>query len=965
MLALTLDHIFLQQHAENKADALALLADILVKENLTTDDYLQGLLDRENQSTTYLGQGIAIPHGTQNSQDAILNTGVRIAHFPKGVDWGNDNTVYLAVAIATKSDEHLQVLQLLTSALNKEVKDDIRQAKTADDILAILNAMPESLVLHENLIQTGVKASDLDELAYHGYQLLKAQNLVSAGFLTNLSTKKAIFLQPNVWAVLGDTAVNQPAVAIVKNSQVIDFNQQKLQTLVLIANHSSLDQQKLQQLLDVLFQSDLTTDDRRKIAGQIQAKTIPDWQKQTVVVPNQHGLHARPATQLVNMVKGLSGEIKVAVDGVNFVSAKSLTNLLALGANYGQTLTFIAEPNSESEQALPKVIRAVKQGLGETVEPIVQSNAIDATSQSEIGENLTWVDPFVMPNAKPKGIGASQGVAVGQAVVITPKTYAYQQTSNDNQAEKTKLQQAIEQVKQSLEKLIKTAQKKEIAEIFTAHLALLDDPKLLSDVNQKIENNFTAPYAWHHCIEQTAKVQESLNNPLLAERAMDLRDVGDKVLALLCGENLAELPTDSYILVKHDLMPSDVARLDSRYVAGILTAVGGASSHSAIVARALGIPAVVGAGAQVLQVDRGTQILLNGLTGEFVINPKQPQIEHAIALQQSQQQFAKLALDTAQQPAITLDKHHIEVAVNIGDLKHAKDAVTKGAEGVGLLRTEFVFMKHNTMPDVQTQILDYKKVFEAMADRPVVVRTLDVGGDKPLPYLVINHEENPFLGVRGVRLTLRRPDIFKEQLTALVQASQGKDLRIMFPMIARLEEWQKACTILDDVLANNPHDKLQVGMMIEVPSAAIMAEKFAPYVDFFSIGTNDLTQYTLAIDRGHPVLSAEADGLHPSVLRLIDNTVKYAHKHGKWVGVCGELGADTEAIPVLLGLGVDELSVSLNQIPLVKMQIRNLSYQSCQSLATQALACDTATSVRALSQDFLSHHQQQGSLYEQ
>lgn len=966
MFVLSPDHIFLQQHADNKADALALLADILVKENLTKADYLQGLIERENQSTTYLGQGIAIPHGMPSSREAILATGVRIVHFPKGVDWENGNTVYLAVAISAKSDEHLQVLQLLTSALNKEVENDIRQATTAEDILAILNATPESLLLHESLIQTHANANDLDELAYQGYQLLKAQNLVSAGFLTNLLTEKAIFLQPNVWAVLGNTAVNKPAVAIVKNTQAIDFNQQKLQTLVLIANHPNLDQQKLQHLLDILFQANLIADNRRAIAEQIDAEIIPDWQTKTVVVPNPHGLHARPATQLVNLTKDLQGEIKVSADGVNFVSAKSLTNLLALGANYGQTLTFIAEPNTDSEQALAKVIVAVKQGLGETVEPIAQnlSNNSQKNENNQLvknysTENLTkdetnWVNPFATVDEQAKGIGASQGIAVGQAVVIKPKTYQYQQVSNDSQAEKVKLQQAIEQVKQSLATLIQTAEKKEIAEIFTAHLALLDDPELLSQVNQKIEKNFTASYAWHSHIEQTAKVQERLNNPILAERAMDLRDVGDKVLAVLCGETFEALPTNPYVLVKYDLMPSDVARLDSRHVAGILTAVGGASSHSAIVARALGIPAVVGAGADVLQIDNGTPILLNGATGEFNINPEQNQIDTALALQKSQQQLAKLALETSNNPAITTDNHRIEVAVNIGDVKNAKIAVEKGAEGVGLLRTEFVFMKHNKMPDVETQIIDYKQVFDVMDNRPVVVRTLDVGGDKPLPYLAMNSEDNPFLGVRGVRLTLRRPDIFKDQLTALIKASEGKDLRIMFPMIARLEEWHKARAILDDVLKDNPHDKLQVGMMIEVPSSAIMAEKFAPFVDFFSIGTNDLIQYTLAIDRGHPVLSGEADGLHPSVLRLINNTVKYAHKHGKWVGVCGELGADSDAVPVLVGLGVDELSVSANQIPLVKMQIRKLSYQACQTLGMSVLECDTASDVRAKSQDFLN-----------
>lgn len=275
-------------------------------------------------------------------------------------------------------------------------------------------------------------------------------------------------------------------------------------------------------------------------------------------------------------------------------------------------------------------------------------------------------------------------------------------------------------------------------------------------------------------------------------------------------------------------------------------------------------------------------------------------------------------------------------------------AVEKGADGVGLLRTELVFMQHNKMPDETTQIADYVQVFDAMNGKPVVVRTLDVGGDKPLPYLTMKKEDNPFLGVRGIRLSLNRPELLRKQLIALIKASNHRPLAIMFPMVGQLDEWYKARAILDNVLVDHPHDNLQVGIMIEVPSAAILADKFAPLVDFFSIGTNDLVQYTLAIDRGHPVLSAQADGLDPSVLRLIDTTIKSAHAHGKWVGVCGELGSDNLAVPILLGLGVDELSVSSSQIALVKAQIRTLNFAECQTLAKQALEANNGQAVREL-----------------
>lgn len=944
MFVLQSNHIYLNQSANDKQQALQQLADILVKDNLAKAEYLQGLQDREAQTSTYLGQGIAIPHGTPASREAILQTGVRLAHFPNGVDWGDGNIVYLAVVISAKSDEHLKMLQILTKALKDDVADAIRQATTAEEILSVLNVSAESLTLHERLIKTDVVASDVDELAYHGYQLLKSQKLVGAGFLTNLQADKALFLQENVFAVIGKTAVKNPAVAIVKSTKNLAIGQHHLNTLVVIASNPQLDKEKLAKLMDVLFQTSLHQQNSRQIAELIQADIVPDWMQKTVVVPNSHGLHARPATALAEIAKKFTGEIKVSVDKINFVSAKSLSQLLSLGATRGQTLTLIAEPNTDAQTALDEIILAVQNGLGETVEPISQVSNVQNFDE--------WVEPFLEEKQGLKGVPASRGLAVGLSFVRKEKSYNYQQLAKNADTEKQRLTDAIAQVKTSLQNTIETASNQAIAQIFTAHLAMLDDVALLNPVYEQVANGFSAEYAWHEQIEQVAKAQESLQNKLLAERAMDLRDVGDKVLSVLCGEKVESTPDEPYILIKKDLMPSDVARLDSQNVAGILTALGGASSHSAIVARALGIPAVVGAGESVLNIAKNTPILINGGTGEFFVNPSHEQLQQA-SIEQERQQFEQTkAIQTCEIPAITLDNHQIHVMANLGDVSNADVAVKHGADGVGLLRTEFVFMKHSQMPDVNAQIADYKQVFDAMGKRPVVVRTLDIGGDKPLAYLPLPVEENPFLGVRGVRLTLRKPEMLKQQLTALIKASQqsspNQDLRIMFPMIGRVEEWLKVKEMLNHILAENPHNKLQVGMMIEVPSSAILAEKFAPHVDFFSIGTNDLTQYVLAIDRGHPVLSREADGLHPCVLKLIENTVKSAHRYGKWVGVCGELASDRQAVPILLGLGVDELSVSTSQIPLVKMQIRSLNKKDCQNLAQKALDCDTATAVRAL-----------------
>ncbi len=366
--------------------------------------------------------------------------------------------------------------------------------------------------------------------------------------------------------------------------------------------------------------------------------------------------------------------------------------------------------------------------------------------------------------------------------------------------------------------------------------------------------------------------------------------------------------------------PSDVARLDAQRVAGILTARGGATSHSAIIARALGIPALVGAGAAVLGLEPGTALLLDGEQGQMTVAPDVQALHAAETQRDLRQRRATQAEARRHEPAGTRDGHAVEVCANLGDTAGAAHAVELGAEGVGLLRTEFVFMDNPQAPDLATQEAEYRRVLDALDGRPLVARTLDVGGDKPLPYWPIPQETNPYLGLRGVRLTLQRPQILRTQLRALLSARRrGRPLRMMFPMVGSVEEWRQARDLAPRNLREEiPLADLQLGIMVEVPSAALLAPVLAREVDFFSVGTNDLTQYTLAIDRGHPSLSAQADGLHPAVLQLIDMTVRAAHAQGKWVGVCGELAADPLALPLLVGLGVDELSVSARSIPLVK-----------------------------------------------
>lgn len=952
MLALEPQHIHMNQHAVDKTHALKCLVDILEKDGLVTPEYITGLINREQQSATYLGQGIAIPHGTPQSREYILKTGIRLAHFPEGVIWDGENKIYLAVVIAAKSDEHLQVLQILTRALMHDVSEQVKNASKPEQIIELLQAQPLSLALHENLIQTEIDAQDIEDLFWAASQTLKKHNFVKCGFLSSLDPEQAIQLQDQIWSISSNHFVQQPAISITKPSQALELNGKKLNTLVCIAANDQLDNERFNRLIDILFNPEQVaeldkTQTPNEIAKIIGADVVPDWPQRSVVLANAHGLHARPATHLVNLTKTFQGDIQVAVDDGSFVSAKSLTRLLALGCKRGQTLRFIAEPETDAVEALDQVILAVQQGLGEEVEalPVTSETPDQLPAQTAISNATTL--------GNNTGIAASSGLAFGPVHVIKPKVYQYERMGSGVKVEKENLDIALHAVKNNIHQVIAKADASEIKQIFRAHLEMLDDPDLINGVYQKIYQNLSAPAAWHEHIEAAAKAQEALPDRLLAERATDLRDIGDRVLTQLCGEVVIEEPKEPYILIMHDVGPSDVARLNKDRVAGILTAIGGASAHSAIVARALGIPAIVGAGEQVLEIDPKSTLLINGDTGTFVLDPDAAQIEQAKQEREQQRQIREEAERHSHEPAITLDQHQIEIAANLGKVQATAQAVECGAEAIGLLRTELVFMSHSSAPNEAVQEADYRVVLDALAGRPLVVRTLDVGGDKPLPYLPIAEEENPFLGLRGIRLTLRRPELLKKQLTALLKASDNRPLRIMFPMIGRVEEWRAAKAILDEVRAQHPCDNLQVGIMIEVPSAALLAPVLAQEVDFFSIGTNDLTQYTLAIDRGHPILSAEADGLHPSILNLIDQTVKAAHKHGKWVGICGELAADPKAVPILMGLGVDELSMSPNSIPLVKAQIRTLSYSHAQNLAQQALLCDSAPAVRQLSEQDL------------
>ncbi len=668
-------------------------------------------------------------------------------------------------------------------------------------------------------------------------------------------------------------------------------------------------------------------------------------------IPNPVGLHARPAAVLVNLAKKFKADIRLK-KGEQSVNAKSVTALMGMQVDYGDAVVLEAW-GEDADTAIAQLTDAIQAGLGE--EGAVSINGA-ASAPASASASASGAKPAPRPQSDDPnlvlGVAASPGVAVGYLRQVQQQEIEVAEIGGNSTDERHRLEQAMAQANLDIEALRANVHRQgdpSKAAIFSAHQEILDDPDLLERTLEAIVRGKSAAYAWKQTYTQQANQLAQVQNELLAQRANDLRDVGSRVLRLLTGvaAETATYPADT-ILVAEDLTPSDMATLDRSKVIGFCTLAGGATSHVAILARSMDIPAIAGTESRALEIADGTPAILDGSAGRLRLHPSDGEMEQTRRRQARIAARRQTDLSTKDQPATTTDGHRIEVVANIGSLADAERSITLGGEGVGLLRTEFVFMERATAPSEDEQAEIYGAIGRALGDRPVIIRTLDVGGDKPLPYLPMPHEENPFLGERGIRLCFDRPELMRSQFRAILRAAQHSPIRIMFPMIARLEDLRMAKAVLEEERRALGVAPIQVGIMIEVPSAALLANQFAKEVDFFSIGTNDLTQYTLAMDRGHPKLAPQVDGLNPGVLRLIDLTVQGAIAHGKWVGVCGGLASDPQAVPILMGLGVTELSVSIPSIPSVKAQVRSLSLVQCRLLAAQALNAETAADVRSL-----------------
>ncbi|MTJ84444.1 MAG: phosphoenolpyruvate--protein phosphotransferase [Telmatospirillum sp.] len=808
-----------------KEDAIREACQLLVAAGCAAPGYDVSMIRREAVANTFLGHGVAIPHGLGEDRALVRRDGIAVLQIPAGIEWNPGQTARLVVAIAARSDSHIILLRRLT----RLIQDDAR----------------------------------LDTL-----------------FVTTRTDEM-------IAALAGDEGPAAPGAPV----------------------------------------ADL-------------AETVA-W---TIDYPA--GLHARPASAWVEAARQSGVRLQVRHDH-EAADARNLVALLQLGLRAGDTIVVSAE-GPDATAALAR-FHAVITGLSAQE----KADAMKAATRAALAVQ-GWTPPGAPQTVV--GVGASPGIAIGVVHLMTSVDAPVPDDPGHLDEGAARLHDAITATRQQLAALADDVTRRlgaSEAAIFKAHGDLLADSDLITLACQLMVEGHGVAWSWDQAVERMASKLAALGNPVLAARAADLRDVGGRVLRhlhpALKAASPARLPDHPCIIVARDLSPSDTAGLDRGRVLGLVTAQGGPTSHTAILARTTGLPAIVAAGGTVASIADGTMAIIDGQTGRLYLSPSDEDM--ASARTWIDDLARRRALEVAERglPARTRDGHVLAIGANVNLPDQVPLALQEGGEGVGLMRTEFLFLERGSTPGEDEQFATYRAMIDALDGRPLIVRALDIGGDKQVAHLNLPHEDNPFLGVRGARLLLRRPDLLDPQLRALYRAAAGGgDLSIMFPMVTSVDEVIALRAACDRVRADVGGPAVPVGIMIEVPAAAMEADILARHVDFFSIGTNDLTQYALAIDRQNPELAAEADSLHPAVLRLIRQTVAGARHHQRWVGVCGGIAGDPFGAALLAGLGVTELSMTPREIPAVKARLRRSDHAALQALAAQALAAETARQVRAL-----------------
>lgn len=671
-------------------------------------------------------------------------------------------------------------------------------------------------------------------------------------------------------------------------------------------------------------------------ATAVSAKAIPTafTASKSLRLLLAHGLHARPAARLAKAASAFDAQAEIVAPNGTVASVRSPVAVLGLGLSHGAEIVVRAS-GQQAEQVVAALVDLLDGGMGELL-PLSERT----------GGKPDEPMPVTLP-AKLRGIAAVSGMVIGSAWRLKQADIAVVELGESADAESSALVAAQARVRSTLER--DANGEGSGAEIAAAHLAMLDDPTLDESARRSIAAGKSAAFAWRQAIETAATPLRASKDARFAERLDDLVDLERRVLTELVGEHAqSSRPPEGAIVLAETIYPSQLQSLEG--VGAVVTERGGATSHAAIIAAGIGLPMVVGLGPALSLIEDGTPLILRGDTLE--ISPGEEALSLARAEAEGRERRIAAARATASEHATTLDGTRIEVFANLGSVADMARAVEDGAEGCGLLRTEFLFLDRPTPPDELEQRDAYQSIADALGDRPLIVRTLDIGADKPAPWLPMDSEDNPALGLRGVRLQLARTDLLETQLRALLGV-RAKDLRIMLPMITGLGEIRAVRAMLQELTTQMQAVQPSLGIMVETPAAALIASRLAEEAAFFSIGTNDLSQYTLARDRTNPAVAADLDGLDPSILRLIDETVRGGSKHGRPVGVCGGLAAVPEAIPILIGLGVTELSVPAAAIAETKLIVRSLDIQSCRALASEAVGAPDAAAVRALSSRFL------------
>ena len=822
------DCVRLDAAVTDKRQAIALLGQLLAAGGCTDERYGHSMAQREALADTFLGAGVAIPHGRVEDRHLVRRDGLAVLQIPGGIEWNPGQRVRLVVGIAARSDGHIAILKRLTGLIQDEAR--LRQLAATRD----------------------------------------PQDIIAA--LTAAAPKTA--------------AAAEPATDL---------------------EHSL------------------------------------EW-----IVSYPSGLHARPASTWAQAAQASGLPIRVR-HGADSADARSLVDLLQLGLTAKARVVFSAS-GSEAPAALAKFL-AVVNGLTAQERSAAQAQAPSAAP------GRTWQPVTAL--AAVTGVAASAGLAVGRVRRLASADAQVPDRPAPLLNGKALLEAALAAARQETQALADATAKRlgaADAAIFQAQAGLLDDVGLITDTCQLMAAGHGAAWAWHEAVQAQAERLSALGNPMLAARAADLRDVGLRALrhmepSLAGDSEQAATHGDPVVLIAADLAPSDTAALDIRRVAGLATTLGGPTSHTAILARTLGLPAIVAAGAELLDLVDGAQVIIDGDAGRIHLSPTEADLDSARAWIAQAEAARQAAAAERQLPANTRDGHTVAIGANIIRAEQVASALEQGAEGVGLMRTEFLFLERHDTPGEDEQFHAYRGMLDALAGRPLIVRTLDIGGDKQVPHLGLPVEKTPSWACAARACCCAAPICWNPNCAHSTAPPRKGDLSIMFPMVTSLAELLQLKDACERVRAELAAPRIALGVMIEVPAAALLADAFAEHADFFSIGTNDLTQYTLAIDRQNPALASEADSLHPAVLRLIAQTVQGARTHGRWVGVCGDLAGDPFGAALLTGLGVAELSMAPRAIAPVKARLRRSALPELQALATHAQTLTSAQAVRALDGD--------------